>query len=172
MSTKLFIPDMYQKDIFTIPYQKLKEMGYQLLIFDLDNTIGSIKEKNCNLETINFLNQLSKDFQVVIASNSHKKRVQSFCRNLKCKYYSLSLKPTLKVLRKIKKDYNIDYQKMVIIGDQVVTDILVGNRKKILTILVDPLLNYDLKITGFNRMVEKILNKKNGIIKGQYYEKK
>ena len=81
---KLFIPDMYQKDIFTIPYQKLKEMGYQLLIFDLDNTIGSIKEKNCNLETINFLNQLSKDFQVVIASNSHKKRVQSFCRNLKC----------------------------------------------------------------------------------------
>ena len=169
---KLFIPDMYQKDIFTIPYQKLKEMGYQLLIFDLDNTIGSIKEKNCNLETINFLNQLSKDFQVVIASNSHKKRVQSFCRNLKCKYYSLSLKPTLKVLRKIKKDYNIDYQKMVIIGDQVVTDILVGNRKKILTILVDPLLNYDLKITGFNRMVEKILNKKNGIIKGQYYEKK
>ena len=103
---KLFIPDMYQKDIFTIPYQKLKEMGYQLLIFDLDNTIGSINEKNCNLETINFLNQLSKDFQVVIASNSHKKRVQSFCRNLKCKYYSLSLKPTLKVLRKIKKDYN------------------------------------------------------------------
>ena len=169
---KLFIPDMYQKDIFTIPYQKLKEMGYQLLIFDLDNTIGSINEKNCNLETINFLNQLSKDFQVVIASNSHKKRVQSFCRNLKCKYYSLSLKPTLKVLRKIKKDYNIDYQKMVIIGDQVVTDILVGNRKKILTILVDPILNYDLKITGFNRLVEKILNKKNGIIKGQYYEKK
>lgn len=61
---------------------------------------------------------------------------------------------------------------MVIIGDQVVTDILVGNRKKILTILVDPILNHDLKITGFNRMVEKILNKKNGIIKGQYYEKK
>ena len=172
MFMKLFIPDMYQKDIFTIPYQKLKEMGYQLLIFDLDNTIGSIKEKNCNLETINFLNELSKDFQVVIASNSHKKRVQSFCRNLKCKYYSLSLKPTLKVLRKIKKDYNIDYQKMVIIGDQVVTDILVGNRKSLLTILVDPILNYDLKITGFNRLVEKILNKKNGIIKGQYYEKK
>ena len=169
---KLFIPDMYQKDIFTIPYQKLKEMGYQLLIFDLDNTIGSINEKNCNLETINFLNQLSKDFQVVIASNSHKKRVQSFCRNLKCKYYSLSLKPTLKVLRKIKKDYNIDYQKMVIIGDQVVTDIFVGNRKKLLTILVDPILNHDLKITGFNRKIEKILNKKNGIIKGQYYEKK
>ena len=172
MSMKLFIPDMYQKDIFTIPYQKLKEMGYQLLIFDLDNTIGSIKEKTCNFKTIDFLNQLSKDFQIVIASNSHKKRVQSFCRNLKCKYYSLSLKPTLKVLRKIKKDYNIDYQKMVIIGDQVVTDILVGNRKSLLTILVDPILNYDLKITGFNRLVEKILNKKNGIIKGQYYEKK
>ena len=61
---------------------------------------------------------------------------------------------------------------MVIIGDQVVTDILVGNRKSLLTILVDPILNYDLKITGFNRLVEKILNKKNGIIKGQYYEKK
>ena len=37
---------------------------------------------------------------------------------------------------------------MCIIGDQIVTDILAGNRYKIYTVLVDPLGEKDLKITG------------------------
>ena len=40
----LFIPKMYVKDIFSINYNKLKNNGYKIIIFDLDNTIGNIKE--------------------------------------------------------------------------------------------------------------------------------
>ena len=40
------------------------------------------------------------------------------------------------------------------IGDQIVTDILSGNKFKIMTILVDPLGKKDLKITGLNRAIE------------------
>ncbi|MBQ8471963.1 MAG: HAD-IIIA family hydrolase [Bacilli bacterium] len=166
---KLFIPKMYQKDIFSINYQKLKNK-YKLIIFDLDNTIGSIKEDICNKETTDFLNNLTEYFIVIVASNSYKERVLNFTKNLKCDVFYLSLKPTLHVLRKIKKKYQIPYKDMVIIGDQIMTDIFVGNRKKLLTILVDPIRNIDFKITSINRYLEKIINKKNKIVKGEYYE--
>ena len=169
---KIFIPKMYQKDIFSIDYKMLKEKGYKLIIFDLDNTIGSIDERVCSDKTSNFINNLTNEFYVVIASNSCKKRVSKFCSKLKCDYFSFSLKPTLKNIRKIKNKYKIEYKEMVIVGDQILTDILVGNRKKIFTILVDPIKNTDFKITGFNRKMEKIINKKNNIVRGNYYEEK
>lgn len=165
----LFIPKMYVSDIFHINYIKLKELGYKLIIFDLDNTIGSYKDSICNEKFASFLKKLKDDWLVVIASNSHTGRVKKFVNDLDIDYFSWSFKPTLKSLRRIQKKYKLEYSKMVIVGDQILTDILVGNRKSLFTILVDPLDNYDLKITGFNRMLEKRINKKNGIEKGKYF---
>ena len=60
------------------------------------------------------------------------------------------------------------------IGDQIVTDILSGNKFRIMTILVDPLGKKDLKITGLNRQIEaKIVRhyQKRGVFeRGKYYE--
>ncbi len=35
-----YIPDVYQKSIYTIDYSKLKEKGIKCLLFDLDNTLA------------------------------------------------------------------------------------------------------------------------------------
>ena len=166
---KVFIPKKYQKDIFSIDYQYLKDNGYKLIIFDLDNTIGLVKDKVCKKETVEFLNNLNKLMPVVIASNSLKKRVSSFCSQINCDKMYFSLKPSLKILRKIKKKYQIDYSQMVIIGDQLLTDIICGNRRGLLTILVDQLGSYDLKKTRINRKIEKIIKRKYKIQKGVYY---
>jgi hypothetical protein len=60
------------------------------------------------------------------------------------------------------------------IGDQLMTDIISGNLYKIFTILVDPLGKKDLKVTYFNRYIEKKvlkkLKRKNMFEKGCYYE--
>ena len=62
---------------------------------------------------------------------------------------------------------------MVMIGDQIVTDILAGKRYKIKTILVDPLGKKDLKITGLNRLIEnkivKYYGKRDLFERGKYY---
>ena len=85
-----------------------------------------------------------------------------------------SMKPSTRGLRKIKKEHKVHKNEMVMIGDQIVTDILAGNRFRVMTILVDPLGKKDLKITGLNRMIEqRIINKymKKGIFeRGKYYE--
>ena len=84
------------------------------------------------------------------------------------------MKPSTRGLRKIKRNYNLKKKEMCMIGDQIVTDILAGNRFKIMTILVDPLGTKDLKITGINRKLEARIVKryeKKGIFeRGKYYE--
>ena len=62
------------------------------------------------------------------------------------------------------------------IGDQLVTDIFVGNRMTGYTILVDPLGKKDLKITTLNRYIEskifRYYEKKAIMKRGSYYVKK
>ena len=165
----LFIPKKYVKDIFAINYQEIIKEGYKLIIFDLDNTIGNIKTNICDTRTTHFLNKLNKDIKIIIASNSGKNRVKKFCQDLECDNFYFSLKPTSKVLKKIKMKYSLNYDKMVIVGDQLLTDVFLGNRMGCLTILVDQKNNEDLKITKINRQIEKIIKKKYHLKKGDYY---
>ncbi len=169
----LFRPNMYKKNIFEIDYNKLKEQGITCLIFDLDNTLGLIEHEKCPLKTKKLLKELQKDFLILISSNNTKKRIAPYLKDLGIGGVAFSLKPSTKGLRKIKKHYNLNKKEMVMIGDQIVTDILSGNRYKIMTILVDPLGEKDLRITGLNRKIEaKIIKyyKKRGMFeRGKYY---
>ena len=74
----------------------------------------------------------------------------------------------------VAQDSNLKKKEMVMIGDQIVTDVLAGKRFRIMTILVDPLGKKDLKITGLNRYWEdKIIRRyeKRGEFKrGSYYD--
>lgn len=166
-------PTMYKKNIFDIDYQKLKEMGITCLVFDLDNTLGLLDHKKCPKNTKKLLKKLQEDFLVLISSNNTKKRIAPYLKELGIGGVAWSLKPSTRGLRKIKKEYHLKKKEMVMIGDQIVTDILSGKRFKIMTILVDPLGKKDLKITGLNRKIEaKIIKRyeKKGIFeRGKYY---
>ena len=169
----LFRPNMYKKNIFEIDYNKLKEQGITCLIFDLDNTLGLIEHEKCPLKSKKLLKELQKDFLILISSNNTKKRIAPYLKDLGIGGVAFSLKPSTKGLRKIKKHYNLNKKEMVMIGDQIVTDILSGNRYKIMTILVDPLGEKDLRITGLNRKIEariiKYYKKRGMFERGKYY---
>ena len=170
----LFKPNIYQKTIHDINYNELKASGIKCLIYDLDNTLGLISHKNCPDETKDLLNKLKKDFTILISSNNTKKRLKPYLEELGIDGVAWSMKPSIKSLIYIKTKYKLKKKEMCIIGDQIVTDILAGNRYKIKTILVDPLGEKDLKITGLNRKIEAIIVKryeKKGIFeRGEYYE--
>lgn len=169
----LFRPNMYKKNIFEIDYNKLKEQGIKCLVFDLDNTLGLIEHERCPLKTKKLLKKIQKDFLILISSNNTKKRIAPYLKDLGIGGVAFSLKPSTKGLRKIKKHYNLNKKEMVMIGDQIVTDILSGNRYKIMTILVDPLGEKDLRITGLNRKIEariiKYYKKRGMFERGKYY---
>ena len=157
-------PDIYKQSIFDIYYKKLLKSNIKCLVFDLDNTLGLIDEEYCPDKTKKLIKKLKKDFLVIIISNNTEKRIAKYKNELELDAVSFAMKPLTVGLGKIKRRYNLEKNEMLMIGDQIVTDVLAGNRFKIMTILVDPLGEKDLKITGLNRLIE------NKIVK--YYEKR
>ncbi len=171
---KSYKPTMYKKDIFSINYQKLKENGIKCLVFDLDNTLALINEKKCPRKTKQLIKRLQTDFIIFIISNNSYKRIEPYKRDLGVDAVGFAMKPLTRGLRKIKKKYKLLKKEMIMIGDQLVTDIISGVNFNIKTILVDPLGKKDLKITSLNRKIESfIINRyrKKGIFKrGSYYD--
>lgn len=169
----MFKPTIYKKNIYDINYNALKKQKIKVLIFDLDNTLALIDEKRCPVESKKLIKKLKKDFRVFMISNNTKKRIRPYVEELQIEGIANARKPSTKGLKKVlRKGYK--KEDMIMIGDQLVTDILSGNLFHIKTILVDPLGKKDLKITALNRFLEKQIfkyyKKKNILERGRYYE--
>lgn len=169
------VPKMYKKSILDIDYDKLKSINIKCLMFDLDNTLLKIKKSIPKKATCDLIKKLKKDFSVFVVSNcSDHKRVSVAAERLGVEYVKFSMKPFSRGFRKIKKKFNFKKSEMCIIGDQLMTDVIGGNRYGIYTVLVDPLsATEELKVTSFNRFFERIKLKKlakKGLLKrGEYY---
>ena len=171
---KILVPNMYQKSIYTVDYEYLLKDNIKCLLFDLDNTCVGYHEKNPTKELKKLFERLTKmGFKVIIFSNSTPKRLAPFS-NLKVVIHPSSRKPFKGNFEKILKKYHYQRKEVCIIGDQLFTDILGGNRVGIKTCLVDPLTNEDFIFTKIFRATEQIafkrLAKKDVLTKGVYYE--
>ena len=171
---KKYIPDMYYKDIFSINYKKLKDIGIKCLLFDLDNTISPAKEVVFYEETKSLFDKLKKDFKIILFSNNFPKRIKKFGDYYNVDISCISLKPISFKYRYILRKYGLKNKEVAAIGDQLVTDIKGGNKMNITTILVNPMTDIDGKSTFLNRKIENKLFKefdnKDILKKGRYYE--
>lgn len=174
MKFRKFIPTMYQKNITSINYEKLKSSGIRCILFDLDNTLLKKGDKKLEEKIEKKLILLKKNFKIIIISNNFKRKISKICSIIDVDFVSFSRKPFTFGFKKVTSRYNLKKEEICIIGDQLVSDILGGNRYGIKTILVDPLGEKDLKITKVNRILETfIFNslKKQGVLeRGIYYE--
>lgn len=171
---KALIPNMYQKNIYTINYEKLLKEKVKCLLFDLDNTCVGYHEKNPTKELTKLFTSLTKmGFKVIIFSNATPKRLAPFSI-LNVILHPSSRKPFKKNFQKILNKYHYQKKEVCIIGDQLFTDILGGNRVGIKTCLVDPITTEDFILTKIFRasetLVFKNFKKNNILIKGEYYE--
>lgn len=170
-----YVPDIYQKSIYTIDYAKLLNRGIKCLLFDLDNTIAPYKENKPTKKANDlFIRLKQKGFVVIIFSNSSKERVKPFKEELQVDCCHRAWKPSIKKFYKIMNDYNFTESEIALIGDQMLTDVLGGNKVGITTILVNPVSKKDFILTKFNRIREKHIMKKlrdhELFSKGRYYD--
>ena len=171
---KKFMPSMYQKDIFSINYGKLKKEGIKAILFDLDNTLSPAYEMMYCKKTKKLLDSLKKDFKIIIFSNNFEKRVKPLADFYGVDYACVSIKPLPFKYHVISKKYGLNKSQIAAVGDQLLTDILGGNSFGITTILIDPISDIDEKETWLNRNIEAYILKrfdaKNILKKGKYYE--
>ena len=170
----MFIPDIYQKSIYTIDYKKLKKNGIKCLLFDLDNTIAPYKVIEPDQKVKELFASLEKDFKVIIISNSNKNRLRPFKEKLNVDVAFSSKKPFKTKYKKILELYNFKIDEVACIGDQLLTDILGANRMGFTSILVNRIAKYETIFTRFNRFfvlfILKSLAKKRILVSGEYFD--
>ena len=169
---KIYRPDIYQKDVFSINYEKLKQKKIKVLIYDIDDTLIPSNEIKLKKETINLITKLKKDFKIILLTNSPSFRSNKIKKQLDVDCYSLSMKPLKYNLNKIMKNY--DKKDVVLIGDRLLTDIKLANNYNIMSILVDPITNHNFILVKIMKILKeeplyKELEKQNILIRGRYY---
>ena len=172
---EFYVPDIYKKSIYDIDYKKLKNNGIKCILFDLDNTIIKYKQKEPTKESLELINSLKElGFKVILYSNGMNKRVKSFGESFDIEYYAFCKKPQDKKLKQLLKDLKYNESEVVIIGDQIMTDILLGNTVGITSILTEPIAKKEFIFTKINRRKEnkiiKKLSKLDLFYRGKYYE--
>lgn len=168
-----YIPNMYYRSILDIDYKLLQNQGIKYLIFDLDNTLSTIDKKEISNEYKEKLNKLSKKFKIIIVSNNFSKKIKPLCDSINMSFISFAMKPLPFCYKKVLKKWKCQKDEVCMIGDQLLTDIKGANKFGILSILVDPLGQDDIKYTGINRLIEnKIISKSKMLKRGTYYERR
>ena len=171
---EIYVPDIYQKNIYEINYEILYSRGIKCLIFDLDNTLALIKEKLPNEQSKKLIKELKKKgFKIFIASNNINARVKPFHEEFKVDYVYSARKPHVDKINELIKKSKFGLDEIAIIGDSMLDDIVCGNTIGITTVLVDQLSKSEFPIARIKRIKEKRVQKKLRdkvlFTKGRYY---
>lgn len=155
---KLFLPDAYYNSIFEINIKKLKENGIKGCVIDLDNTLVPWNVKSATNEIVDWLDELKREnIETIIFSNNDEERVSFFCDPINASYVAKARKPLRRSFKLAKETMGLKKEEMAVIGDQLLTDVLGGNRAGFYTILVKPIVKTDAPITKFNRKIERFI---------------
>jgi HAD superfamily phosphatase (TIGR01668 family) len=165
---KQFLPNQHVRSIFEVTPESLKENGIKGIITDLDNTLVEWDRPNATPQLINWFEDMkNSNVKITIVSNNNEARVRTFSEPLNIPFIPLARKRLGRAFKRALAEMGLQKTETVVIGDQLLTDVLGGNRSGFHTILVVPVAQTDGFFTRFNRMVERrILNwfRKKGMI--------
>ena len=139
-------------------------------MFDIDNTVTMWGSDKVHPNTLKWLEGAkAHGFRVCLLSNNRKARID----NISCMLdipSAKGFKPFGSAFRSALSLLGTSPQETAIIGDQIFTDILGGNRAGFYTILVKPLSTTEFFTTRFFRKLERVIQRKmacRGILKPQ-----
>ena len=140
---KTYVPDVYQKSIFNIDYDRLKEAGIKLLSFDIDDTIVPIEKGKPSKAALTLFEKLKlMGFELYIVSNANYDRVKLFSQQLEVTGVPRAEKPYTRSLKMIQKLHlekfgtAIKPEEMAHIGNSMIKDVATGNTFGATTCLV------------------------------------
>ncbi|CEI84216.1 hypothetical protein J18TS1_28290 [Oceanobacillus oncorhynchi subsp. incaldanensis] len=156
-----FLPDEQIDQIFDLKPEKLKEKGIKGIITDLDNTLVAWDVKDATPDVITWFKTMEEnDIKVTIISNNNQERVTVFSEPLGTPFVFSARKPLSRAFKTVAKQMDLKKEEILVVGDQVMTDVLGGNMAGFYTVLVIPVVQTDGKITKINRFMERIILKR------------
>lgn len=153
----LLMPDQCLNDIFAIDTKKLKALGIKGIITDMDNTLVPWNDRTVHPKLARWFKGLkSEGFKLYMVSNNSRERVMLLADELGIPAIWYAAKPMRKAFRRALGAMELAPPQVAVVGDQLFTDVLGGNRLGLYTILVNPISEKEFFWTKFSRFLEKL----------------
>ena len=157
----ILYPNEHFRNVREITIEFLRQNKINALILDVDNTLIDY-DKNLHEDTVKWADNLKENgIKLYILSNSNKKeKVKAVAEKLKIEYEYFGKKPLKTGFKKVQNKLGEKAENIGVVGDQIFTDVLGGNRCKMFTILVEPIAEKDIWITLLKRPLENAIKNK------------
>lgn len=150
-----FKPTWMIESIYNLTPDELKANGIKAILTDLDNTLIAWNNPSGTRELHQWLQQMAANqIPVIVVSNNNHERVEKAVQRFDLPFVARALKPFKTGIKKALKEYQFQPDEVVMVGDQMLTDVLAANRMNIRSILVKPLMQTDAWNTRINRLME------------------
>ncbi len=159
MLLELLCPRMIIERVQDLDVEALWAQGFRGLVFDLDNTLVSWRRWTFNPAVKAWLERAQAvGFHVCILSNCvFGRRVARFARMYGIPAIPKAKKPQKKWFQQALDLLGTTAQQTIVVGDQVFTDVLGGNRMGLFTVLVLPVDRREFYVTIVQRTAEKLI---------------
>lgn len=159
MFTK-FKPTWMVEAIYQITPEQLKKRNFKAVLTDLDNTLIAWNNPDGTEELLLWIEEMKNaGIPVVVISNNKAVRIERVVNQLGLKYVQRAMKPLTKGFKEAQKLVDLPKDQILMVGDQIMTDIRGANAAGIQNVLVKPVVESDAWNTKFNRAMERRIMK-------------
>ena len=157
----MIYPNSYFDKVEQITIEFLKANKIKALILDVDNTLIDYY-RNLSKSVIDWAKNIKEQgIKLYILSNTnHREKVEEVAKQLEIPYQNLAKKPFKSGFLKVQKQLQENKENIGVVGDQIFTDVIGGNRCKMFTILVEPITKKDFWYTAWKRPIENKIKEK------------
>ncbi|MBI0021738.1 MULTISPECIES: YqeG family HAD IIIA-type phosphatase [Lactobacillus] len=154
----LFRPRYTIDTIYHLDTDVLQQMNVKAVFSDLDNTLLAWNE----FETAKKMDELNQrlakaGINLVVISNNNAERIGKVLNPYQIDFVAKSRKPLPFAITKKREQLGLAKDQVMMVGDQLITDIQAGNLAGVESVLVKPLVETDKWNTRINRFLEKII---------------
>ena len=135
-----FTPTARARSVWEIHPDVLADCRIRGLMLDLDNTVLAWRSPEITEQVREWLGQVqSAGIRACLVSNASRRRLARHAERLGIPGFHSARKPFRRALRKAIRMLGLEPQEVVMVGDQLFTDVLAANRLGIPSVLVLPL---------------------------------
>ena len=157
---KRFIPFAHAQSIYEVPSDFFVKNGVSLLLIDLDNTLDSYRLRKPTERAINVIKAIkTTGVTPVIVSNNREKRVKGYADEAGVECIFSAHKPFSGRIRNFLKEKGVSSDEVMLVGDQLMTDVLAAKGAHIRVLLTEKVVKEDQWTTHINRLLDRPIRK-------------
>lgn len=158
MGNSFFMPDYYVEDLLRVDWDFFRSQGIRHIFLDIDNTLEVQGTRAAGPRTQAICAAIfAADLDLSVLSNAEAARAQAFCTPLNLRYLGQAAKPLTFRLTEYLKQLELEPAQVLLVGDQVFTDLLCGKFLPCPVLMVQSLGGKEGFFLRLKRRLEKLL---------------